>query len=330
VSRHILFLCLVFSGNLYAQASKGQKFLWPILLDFLDERHQFGEEVLRAAIAGDASTHSFKQFYESASRGKLRVELAKVTRYLVEEKLGEIPNDASCVAKRKTWMQNAIRSVKRTESPPPNSYFMVFYPKGLPCSFGALGYVNSNVTLFHSKTESPSVTTLIHEFGHNLGFHHARSYIDGKFLERGDDSDRMGARAAAMEFNAPHLVRAKWLDPQEQLFIHEAGTQEILCLESACQGALPKVLLYVQSNGWIYYLSYRRALGKFGADLPAKYDAKLSIHVQRPIKEEPFSASASIYLLRVLSVGEIFQSGDLQVKFLESPSEQSAKVEFLL
>ncbi|GHA16540.1 Ig-like domain-containing protein [Oceanisphaera arctica] len=135
--------------------------------------------------------------------------------------------------------------------------------------------------------QSLTLTTMAHEFGHNLGTVHAHSLVcnDGTSvgagggavgatpwpnctnLEYGDGLDVMGW-AASGHFNAMQKQRLGWLDDEQVLTVTDSGQYSLspVAAQQAGVKAL-KILKNINENGrktW-YYLEYRQPIGFDGS-----------------------------------------------------------------
>ena len=84
----------------------------------------------------------------------------------------------------------------------------------LGCSFASSMWINGVSRLIRY------LTTVVHEFGHNLGLGHAKSIIpSGKIQEYGDYSSLMGGGSGY--FSAMHLLSIGWIDEDNIVTVDE-------------------------------------------------------------------------------------------------------------
>jgi hypothetical protein len=177
-------------------------------------------------------------------------------------------------------------------------------------------------------------SSIAHEFGHCLGLRHARVPVENglseKDADRGDKSDRMGAKEGWIEFNAPNLIHLQWLDDS---FVEELRTGEhfISPLEYCHNGSgLKKVFTVPVPNGNCLYLSMRDVIGPYDSKyLSSLYAQKLCVHTW--VQDPGNMTERKTCLLDVLGKGEQFPRnngwfstsyGDMRVKVLDSCADQ--------
>lgn len=115
-----------------------------------------------------------------------------------------------------------------------------------------------------------------HEFGHNLGMHHASAGTS----EYGDYSDVMGySWSAYFHMNAPHKAQMEWIPPSNVQNVTQSGVYTIDMLEQASGNfqALKIAKPDTQDN---YVLGFRVPVGK-DVGLGATYANKTNIHTHK-------------------------------------------------
>lgn len=170
-------------------------------------------------------------------------------------------------------------------------------PRTNPCNYTGVGTVGgspSSSWIFRCDGSD----TFAHEFGHNLGMHHASTPTN----EYGDTSDIMGYGGFGLrQINGPHQDQMGWMSPEQMMGVLESGTYMISPIEQSPAEALaPQILIVPKPDtGESYYLSYRQPLG-FDAGLSSTYLTGVNIH-----RHQPDSATRS-YFLASLGDGQSF------------------------
>ena len=237
----------------------------------------------------DRSLISLKTYYEDVSGGRLRIGNVTAERFEV------VGNGGSNDGIYEQFFRGALSAGRVFR---PRTHFMFALNKR-----GASATHRNVVLNFDASMPNPS--TLIHEFGHNLGLMHATTVSS----DRGDTSDRMGATSGFMEFNAPNLVFLNWLDDSAIGRIESTGVFQLTPLVSSnVQVGLPRVLLVPISDSNFLYLSVRQRSGRYDSfHLPIRYDEKLSIHTRML---DAHGNPKKTCLLAVLGEGDQFQLSD--------------------
>jgi len=104
-----------------------------------------------------------------------------------------------------------------------------------------------------------------HEFGHNLGVHHASALDCGSVTlsetctdyEYGDRYDIMGGRTA--HHNAAHKQDLSWLESSNIVTATSSGNYTIEPLETAGTGT--KAVKIIRDDNYFFYLEFRQAIG---------------------------------------------------------------------
>lgn len=169
------------------------------------------------------------------------------------------------------------------------------------CGYAGMGTVGGSPSRsWIMRCDVPSVYA--HEFGHNLGMHHAATPTS----EYGDTSDIMGISTSVMyETNAPHQEQLGWVPSYLIKSVTGSGTFDIAPLGAAAGASpAPQVLKIAKPDtGEFYYLSYRQPLG-FDRNLAAHYMNGVSVH-----RYKGDGSSTRTYLMQTLSDGTSFTDG---------------------
>lgn len=205
---------------------------------------------------------SLKCFYENVSRGHLRFGNITAEKFFLN---GEIIDDEKAYEQYFKYVLDSGRMFKE------RTHFMFGFDKT-----GASAEHSSYKLNFSSRMLNES--SLIHEFGHNLGLYHATTPDN----DRGDLSDRMGAKEGCIEFNAPNLIFLRWLDAESVVTVKQSGDYSITSLEfSNPTKEVPRVVMIPISSNNFLYLSFRKQIGPYDSYfLDSKYAGAMSIHTR--------------------------------------------------
>ena len=128
------------------------------------------------------------------------------------------------------------------------------------------GTVLMSVTWMNS--DHVGLPTIGHEFGHNLGNHHASFLNCGDVpiassgctnIEYGDPYDILGRSTPVGHFNAPHKEYVGWFDASNIQTVTTSGTYTIEPIETATSGL--KALKIQRDISDYLYLEYRQPIG---------------------------------------------------------------------
>ena len=151
-------------------------------------------------------------------------------------------------------------------------------------ALGQVGSYGSTATLL-SWTTSNSANAIIHEVGHNHGWHHAATDFNNNEQldttssseEYGDTSGAMGYCCNQRKFNSVHLHQIGWLPGSDVVTVTSGGTYHIAPLGDAGV-AYPQVLLIEKDSSiFSYYLSYRQ-VKNLDLNLNSTYTQGVNIH----------------------------------------------------
>lgn len=162
-----------------------------------------------------------------------------------------------------------------------------------------------------------------HELGHNLAMHHAGVDSDNNGAlesEYGDGSSIMGSAAYANQFNAPNKVQMGWMAafPGSVLSVNGVGNNSFslsaLELDRRTQNPGIQLLTHSRAAGGNYYISFRQAVGNYGAQ--SDYANKVSVHSYD-------GGSTKTRLIKTLIAGEQFADANsgFSVSYVSSSAD---------
>ena len=134
------------------------------------------------------------------------------------------------------------------------------------CGWSGQAELGGQTAWIATSAVSPKV--IGHEFGHNLGVHHARFLSCGDFsfltvgqrcnsLEYGDAFDIMGGNKG--QFNAPHKDNMRWFDSTNIQTVSTSGDYLIEPIETKTAGL--KALKIQRAQNDYLYVEYRQPIG---------------------------------------------------------------------
>lgn len=156
------------------------------------------------------------------------------------------------------------------------------------CSWLALGEVGgygSSSTRRAWSTRNDTVAFL-HEFGHNLGWHHSATDPENDGTtnsEYGDTSGIMGYCCGHKKFNSVHVDQIGWYDSPELadsvVRVLSSGTYTIAPLNSDPNNIVDPMILKIDKpdSSETYFLSFRKKVG-LDSSLSSSYTTGVNIH----------------------------------------------------
>lgn len=222
----------------------------------------------------DATQPSVQSYYRQNSYGRMNVE-GEVRDWLL------VPIAPTCEIKE--LIETSLFILDRRDSGVQFSdyqHFLVIapYPQ-IGCAAGmsmvgprTFATPDGPVTASGSVVRADHIDlyTLIHEFGHGLGLHHAgllncdlgvTNAAVCPAWEYGDHFDVMGGAFETMggELNAPHREMMGWIDGQAMRTVTSNGMYIIAPIASTGPGT--KALKIWRGDGTYLYIEYRQAIG---------------------------------------------------------------------
>jgi hypothetical protein len=199
------------------------------------------------------------------------------------------------------------------------------------CGYSGVGTIGKTSTVTNEGEVTHSIAwindgsfnqyTVSHEFGHNLGVHHANDYDCGATLvsppctsqEYGGVGVMAGLSATPNHMNAPHKDIIGWFNAQSTQEITQSGRYMIAPIETATSGQqilkIPRSI-YNYSNGQVgrgyLWVEYRQPVGydsNFGTHLT---DGAI-LHITNPngdVKSYMLDATPTEDNSRILPVGQ--------------------------
>jgi hypothetical protein len=258
------------SGTTTSWPSLGEQKTLVLLVNFSDNTTQpYSREFARELVFGQVN-----DYYQENTYGRtwLKGEVAGWFTLALSSQQCDVNTLASQAQAEASAAGVAVANYQR---------FVYVFPRNA-CGFSGSATVGG--TSSHAWiNQSLTLTTMAHEFGHNLGMVHAHSLVcsDGtsvgpgggsvgtypwpncQNLEYGDGLDVMGW-APSGHFNAVQKRRLGWLDEQEVVTVTGGGQYRLNPVADARAGVKAlRVLKNINENGrktW-YYLEYRQPVG---------------------------------------------------------------------
>ena len=216
-----------------------------------------------SAQISDVATVALSNFYQEASYGKMTVSFTvKNTVTINYNGLGNCNYG--------TWASAADQAAGV------NSGYRMYVLAPSGCGWGGLAYLPGNQSWINGSYWSWQAV-YPHEFGHNIGMHHAYSYLNN--YEYGDHSCCMGNPSYPPHCNAPHKVQMGWMNSGTVTTTSANGsyTYTLTALESNTTSTqiikIPKA-----DTGDNYYVSYRAPIGLDATNLEGGYQNGTSVH----------------------------------------------------
>ena len=236
-----------------------------LLVSHFNDSKPADAEVVRGAVFGSGDDYSsLRRYVDVASRGKLRLH-------------GETLDAVDLGARPATCDSGVIRAaatkaaLARGVDPAKFDYLFVDLPKMSSCNWAGLASMPGNWIL--SNASGHGFWMWSHEFGHNLGAHHAQSLVDcptpGGTVEVGgackvgkidDPSDTMGGGGRRL-YPASYQHFAGWLGDADVPEIRNAGTYRLAPLWGDAPGA--KAYRMARTDGTTLWLEFRQPLSGF-------------------------------------------------------------------
>lgn len=182
---------------------------------------------LESAYYGRSS--SLTSYYNEITRGRTTFGPAGTDKVIGPLSL---PMAAACDSARIADETQKALAAKGIEEKAYDHVSIVFPNEKAKCDFAGLGTVGGGKTWM--PAERFSIDVLLHEFGHNLGYHHhMRLRCPAGDLGAGCEEDGtsrksvMGGGGSAAGLTSPELIHNKWLTGGEVTDVTESGTYKL-------------------------------------------------------------------------------------------------------
>ncbi|WP_285439240.1 LPXTG cell wall anchor domain-containing protein [Streptomyces sp. ISL-100] len=211
-------------------APDGRRGVQIVMVNFNDSAHGDAaklESTLESAYYGKSG--SLTSYYNEITRG--RTTLGPAGTEVVSGPL-TLPMAAACDSGRIADETQKALAAKGVGASAYDHISIVFPNKKAKCEYAGLGTVGGGKTWM--PDEHFSIDALVHEFGHNLGYHHHKRLRcpDGD-LGAGCKEDGvshksvMSGGGSAAGLTAPELIHNKWLAGDEVADVTESGTYKL-------------------------------------------------------------------------------------------------------
>ncbi|WP_432246890.1 MULTISPECIES: LPXTG cell wall anchor domain-containing protein [Streptomyces] len=198
-----------------------------VMLDFQDRAHA-DPGATKASFADRyfGAEDSLTSYYDQVSRGRIDYVPAVPEKVIGPFKLSM--NGVGCKAidiRKKTLELLEAKGLNRGEDY--DSLSMAL--PGIGCRWVGLGTVGGHYTWMQAGTGYARLPTVVHEFGHNLGYPHQPGLLckDGNLTDcvkgKGGKSP-MSAFTAALGMTATQIIHSGWLDASEHQRVKSSGT----------------------------------------------------------------------------------------------------------
>ena len=256
-----------------AREALGTQRLAVFLLNFQNDRSQpWTTDFVRAKYF--TSPDSMAAYYHEQSFGKTTITGDVLGWYTLPT------TNESCDPNGFTTMANAMARAAGVNLSQYTQYQYVIGP-GAPCGWAGLAYVPGTVSWVNGTIQ---LRVISHEYGHNLGVHHASS-LDCRnpagqrvalsvnnlcgASEYGDPYDVMGI-GQTNHMNNFHKGQLEWFAPGNMLTVTQPGTYSLAPMEQPSSGVqLIRVLRNAAPFPYYFYLEYRQSFSIFDTFAPA-------------------------------------------------------------
>lgn len=240
-----------------------------------------------------SASDSIKNYYAESSFNKINVTGVVSPRVTIPYK----STDACNYSSWSTAADNALTSQGFSLSGYTRKIYQ--FPSS-SCGYIGLGTIGGNPSRsWVFRCDIVDVTA--HEFGHNLGWHHASTgTLNSEGDEYGDMSCIMGYSAVGLRHaNAVHKIESGWIPSSRVTTITNSGTYTIYKSEDGNTTSAQVLKIRKNDTNEDYYVSFRSSMG-FDTSLSSSYSNKVSVHRWNGI------SGTKTYLLSVLSNGQTF------------------------
>lgn len=299
-----------------------------------DTRQPLTVDQIRARIFTDTS--SMNAFYKEMSYGQMAIQGRDRTDGDVYDWVTIPVNGGDCAYNNWVSLANKALANKGVSLTGYTNLQYIFPGAASGCGWSGLAYMPGSISWVRVEAVGAGISG--HEFGHNVGFHHASSYgcavgtnTTGTCTpsEYGDGNDVMGS-GSARHTNNYNKARF-WLDPAQVTTVSQSGTFTLEPTETVGTGV--KLLRIKRpfavgtsliTDGY-YHLEFRTPIG-FDSYLGTSAQAN-SVFI-RLVRDYTTGGASKTYSVATVPVGQTFTDAEagITVKTL-SASASGATVE---
>ncbi|MGX1882520.1 LPXTG cell wall anchor domain-containing protein [Streptomyces sp. NPDC055287] len=211
-----------------------------VMVDFSDSAFT-GAARLEATLESTyyGKSGSLTSYYDEITRGRTTFAPAGADRVIGPLTL---PMAAACDSGRIADEAQKALAVQGVGAKAYHHVSIVFPNEKAKCGYAGLGTVGGGKTWM--PNEHFTADALVHEFGHNLGYHHqmrlrcpAGDLGAGCKEDGTSDTSVMGSGGSAAGLSSPELIHNKWLTGDELADVTASGTYRLRPLNGAGSGA---------------------------------------------------------------------------------------------
>ncbi len=238
-------------------------------------------------------TNSIKNYYADSSFNQINVTGMVAPRVT-------IPYNSTDACNYSAWSSAADSAVAATGINLSSYPRRVYQFPSTSCGYIGLGTIGGNPSqawIFRCDIADVSA----HEYGHNLGWHHASTgTLTTAGDEYGDTSCIMGYSGVGLRHpNTVHKVESGWIPSSRVQTVTNNGTYNIYLSEVGNTTSFQALKIHKADTSEDYYVSFRHPTG-FDSNLAGSYADKVSIHRWSGV------SGTKTYLLTSLDVGGVF------------------------
>jgi hypothetical protein len=241
-----------------------------------------------------SASNSIKNYYAESSFNKVNVVGVVAPRVT-------IPYNSTDACNYSTW-STAADNLLSSQGFNLNGYTHKVYqfPFSSSCGYIGLGTIGGSPSkAWVFRCDMVDVTA--HEYGHNLGWHHASTgTLTTAGDEYGDMSCIMGYSGVGLRHpNSVHKIESGWIPSSRVQNVTSNGTYTLYKSEDGNTTSVQALKVHKADTNEDYYVSFRYPMG-FDSSLSSSYSNKVSIHRWGGV------SGTKTYLLSNLDNGESF------------------------
>lgn len=196
-------------------------------------------------------------FYQEVSEGRVSFN-TQVTSL-------SIPDQIQCST---YWLENNLVPLLKAKGINTNGFQHIIFITQGQCKYIGLARISGTI----AHVDEPSAYAIAHELGHNMGLGHASGFVNGTWLEYGENSAVMGS--GYHRLNAPHLVQLGWTSRGSVVAVKNKGAYTLNALYPLRSSSI----ITFDAGGNRYYFSLRSSTGDFDFTLAPSVTSKVHIH----------------------------------------------------